>query len=760
MATDSIKAWEVLASLPLLGKHNTKDFKELATKFETKTFEGGDVIFKQGDEGDGFYIIQAGECEVYREDNQLVATLSPGDYFGEMSLVNNAARTVTVKATKMSKVLRLARDSFTKLFPDDTAKTSRQHREGVSAESPENVSTQQNGHDNVAPEKKVKSDDIKKMILNAVKYNVLFMNLTASQMETIVNEMYLLDIEKGNKIITQGDVGNHCYVVEKGTFDIYVHDVNVASLGAGKCFGELALMYNAPRAATVMSTEPSKVWVIDRWAYRKCLKATGESRLQEVRAFLETVDLLKSLQKTEMDNLATAMEEVSFKNESVVIQQGDVGRSMFIVNNGTLEVLIDDNGTSSVVAKYKAGDYFGERALLNKEERKATVKSTSDCTLLQLDESTFTLLLGPLKNILDRKVKRESTSSMSPTSANAMAMAEAAPAAMVREHENVPFDELTSHGILGKGSFGTVHLVNCKSTGKSYALKCVAKTQIVDTGQENHIMSEKDVMMKLDHPFIVRLHAAYHSADQLYFLMQLCQGGELFTLLRMKNVFPEETAKFYAASVVLAFEYMHSKDIIYRDLKPENLLINNDGYMLITDFGFAKDISSGRTWTLCGTPDYLAPEIVAGSGHGKGVDWWTLGIFLFEMLASYPPFYNDDPMKTYQKIMAGTITFPMEFSQYACKFIRQLLRNKPTKRLGVVNGGAALIKKHNFFKTFDWDKLYEKKLAPPFPPPDVKSNIDTSHFDDFEADDQMEAYSGDPKVFEEFGMFLDKTHIH
>jgi len=291
-----------------------------------------------------------------------------------------------------------------------------------------------------------------------------------------------------------------------------------------------------------------------------------------------------------------------------------------------------------------------------------------------------------------------------------------------------------------------VKLVKHKKTGETYALKSVFKKQIVDTGQQGHIMSEKKVMCLFKHPFLTRLHATYKDQDRLYFLLELSLGGELFTVLRQRQFFDENTARFYAATVVLAFEEMHRHNIIYRDLKPENLLLDSEGFLKVTDFGFAKEIPNGRTWTLCGTPDYLAPEIVAGKGHGKGVDWWTLGIFLFEMLASYPPFYDDDHMKTYGKIMAGKIVFPAQnFTAEAKDLVRRLLEHKPTKRLGVLKGGAADIKGHPFFKGFDWAKLLAKKLTPPIKPA-ITDKEDTSNFDSYaseEGNDKENAYVSD-----------------
>ena len=223
-------------------------------------------------------------------------------------------------------------------------------------------------------------------------------------------------------------------------------------------------------------------------------------------------------------------------------------------------------------------------------------------------------------------------------------------AAAAASGAGVDWAKLKVLGTLGRGSFGHVQLVSDARTGAQYALKSVWKAQIVETQQQGHIMSEKRVMETLQHPFLNTFHGTFQSRNKLHFLLEPCLGGELFTVLRQRRLFPEDAARFYAASVVLAFAYMHSKDTVYRDLKPENLMLTAEGYLKVADFGFAKKIT-GKTWTLCGTPDYLAPEIVASRGHGKGVDWWTLGVLIFEMLASYPPFYDEDQIRTYNKIL-------------------------------------------------------------------------------------------------------------
>lgn len=303
------------------------------------------------------------------------------------------------------------------------------------------------------------------------------------------------------------------------------------------------------------------------------------------------------------------------------------------------------------------------------------------------------------------------------------------------------FEDLAVLGTLGRGAFGHVKLVQDKQTSRTYALKAVNKVAIVETEQHQHIMNEKNVMMMLDHPFIIKLHQTFKDHDRLYFLLEPVLGGELFTVLRSLTMFDTATARFYAASVVLVFEYMHERDIIYRDLKPENILLDQDGYLKITDFGFAKVLKSPRTQTLCGTPDYLAPEIVGGRGHGKAVDWWTLGILIYEMLASAPPFYDEDPMRTYAKILAGAVSFPPHFSKSAILLIRKLLNPRPTRRLGVVKGDD--VKAQLWFDGFQWDRLFRRELKPPIKPT-VYGDTDLSNFEDASNEpDVVPPYLGD-----------------
>lgn len=216
---------------------------------------------------------------------------------------------------------------------------------------------------------------------------------------------------------------------------------------------------------------------------------------------------------------------------------------------------------------------------------------------------------------------------------------------------------------IGTGSFGKVKLIKHKKNKTYSALKILKKELIIQLKQIDHIYSEYILLSQINHPFIVNLISMSQDDKMIYFQLEYVPGGELFTLLRTNVTFPVDQARFYAAQIICIFDYLHNRNIIYRDLKPENILISTNGYLKLTDFGFAKRVD-GKTYTLCGTPEYLAPEIIMNKGHSKPVDWWTLGILTYEMLVGIDPFNDEDPMVIYQKILAGKIKFPKDFNRY------------------------------------------------------------------------------------------------
>merc|ERR1719197_106224 len=291
--------------------------------------------------------------------------------------------------------------------------------------------------------------------------------------------------------------------------------------------------------------------------------------------------------------------------------------------------------------------------------------------------------------------------------------------------------DFEKHETLGTGTFGRVYLVTHPSDhSKFYAMKILQKSVIVRLKQVQHTLNEKEVLLQSrDCPFIVTLEKTSQDAKNLYFVMEYVLGGELFTHLRSAGRFSGATTRFYAAEIVLTLEFLHAKKIIYRDLKPENILLDKRGHIKITDFGFSKKVED-RTFTLCGTPEYLAPEVIKGKGYSFEVDWWALGILVFEMLAGYPPFYDENPFGIYEKILLGRLVFPAHFDSASRDLIKKLLTADRTKRLGNLRAGAEDVKKHKWFRNFAFKDLIDAELPAPVNP-DVKGEGDTHNFDQY-----------------------------
>ena len=283
---------------------------------------------------------------------------------------------------------------------------------------------------------------------------------------------------------------------------------------------------------------------------------------------------------------------------------------------------------------------------------------------------------------------------------------------------------------LGTGSFGRVHLVRSVHNGRYYAIKVLKKHQGVKMKQVEHTNDERRMLKLVEHPFLIRMWGTFQDSKNLFMVMDYIEGGELFSLLRKSQRFPNPVAKFYAAEVTLALEYLHSHDIIYRDLKPENILLDRNGHIKITDFGFAKEVST-VTWTLCGTPDYIAPEVITTKPYNKSVDWWSLGVLIFEMLAGYTPFYDSTPMKTYEKILAGKIHYPSFFQPDVIDLLTKLITADLTRRLGNLINGPADIRNHPWFLEVVWEKLLAKDIETPYEPPITAGVGDSSLFDHY-----------------------------
>lgn len=223
----------------------------------------------------------------------------------------------------------------------------------------------------------------------------------------------------------------------------------------------------------------------------------------------------------------------------------------------------------------------------------------------------------------------------------------------------VNLDDFKVLKVLGKGSFGKVYLVESNSTGKTYAMKELRKDILIDTDQIQNTKIEKEIMKNANHPFLVNLEFVFQTSGKIFFVMKFMRGGELYTILTREKRFPEARCKFYSAQIGLALSHLHQNHIIYRDIKPENILMDDDGYLCLTDFGLARFLEEDKkAMSFCGTPEYMAPEIITGEGHNRSADWWSFGVLLYEMLVGVPPFYHQNQNTMYQYITSKSVIFP------------------------------------------------------------------------------------------------------
>mmetsp|Transcript_37602 Transcript_37602/g.80214 ORF Transcript_37602/g.80214 Transcript_37602/m.80214 type:complete len:678 (+) Transcript_37602:178-2211(+) len=555
-----------------------------------------------------------------------------------------------------------------------------------------------------------KSDDVRRLLKTAMHKNLLFKGYSDGDLDDFADVFAPKKFLSGSTVIKQGDQGGTFYIVESGALDIFINIGEGADrtetqvgvpYGPGGGFGELALIYNCPRAATIRTSEECVLWEITRTAF-KGLQLQHNQKAHKLK--LSSLANVKIGQKRmgevlsagDLESMALAVKTQSFSAGEAIVREGEKGDVFYVITKGTVIV----SKQRKKLASLGVNSFFGEKALLSSDTRNATCEAETDVECLTLLRDDFVLLLGNMEDLLSGKKKL---------------LSQASSLHVISEATTYAMDDLMKGGVLGEGAFGKVNVVKSKKDGRLFALKAQGKAFLVENGQEQHTVGEYQLLREINHVFVVKIYQALQDQKYVYFLMNLLPGGELMDLLDSMQNFPENWTRFYGATVLSAFQSIHKRKIAYRDLKPENLVLDADGYCYVIDFGLAKKCDKGKTWTFCGTPDYLAPEIIRGKGHDWGVDYWGLGIFLYEITHGYPPFYAADPTNTARKIIRGTFSTPPKFSESLSDLIHKLLCEQ-SKRLGRTQGGAAEIIKHQWFSGFDWDGLLGKTMKVPSKP--------------------------------------------
>ncbi|XP_026329932.1 cGMP-dependent protein kinase, isozyme 1-like [Hyposmocoma kahamanoa] len=564
-------------------------------------------------------------------------------------------------------------------------------------------------------------------IKKAIMANDFVKNMMDEErLRVVVDAMSPKNYAVGSLIIREGESGSHLFISAYGEFEVLKGGQVVKKFGAGVVFGELAILYKAKRFASITCTTEAKVWMLERRVFQKIMVTSGRQEHEDNMRFLSSVPLLKGIDPVILAQLSEFLKREFFSAGTPVVRQGDRGDKFYIIRGGKVMVTKrDGNEAEQYVGTLGRGEFFGEQALLHEDRRLATVTAQPpgvEC--LTLDRVPFTKLLGNLEELKKRYTRSRPSQE---------------PRVFKSEYEFVELRDLEIVGTMGVGGFGRVELVQYKpNPSLTFALKCLKKIEMVQQQQQEHVFNEKHIMVACNSPFICRLYRTFKDDKYIYFLMEAVMGGDVWTILQKRHFFSENVARFMAACVVEAFQYLHARNIVYRDLKPENLMLDKNGYIKLVDFGFAKELKdNSKTWTFAGTPEYVAPEIVLNKGHDRAVDCWALGVFIHELLVGRPPFRaaGGDHMKTYTMILRGidSVAFHSRVPKSAQWLIRKLCRAVPAERLGYLKNGISDIKSQKWFLGFDWTALREKRLKAPLIQP-VANNLDLSNFEKYPKD--------------------------
>ncbi|OHT07622.1 Serine/threonine-protein kinase Sgk1 [Tritrichomonas foetus] len=291
-------------------------------------------------------------------------------------------------------------------------------------------------------------------------------------------------------------------------------------------------------------------------------------------------------------------------------------------------------------------------------------------------------------------------------------------------HPSVSMDSFKLLAVIGRGYYGKVMLAQKKDSGELFAIKSIQKKKLVETNKVSTVISERNVLTQAIHPFIVKLRYAFQTASKFYLVIEYAPGGELFFHMQIRDIIPQKEAKLYCAEIALALDYLHSKGIVYRDLKPENILLDSNGFIKLTDFGLAKDLSVIKcTKTLCGTQEYLSPELIMRQPYSFEIDWWALGVVMYEMIFGYGPFYRENFNEMFRRIIEDPVSFPSNTDRKLISLIFGLLTKDPSKRYKFRE-----IKSSPFFADLNWDDVYCMNVKPPFIPK-IKNPTMPTYFD-------------------------------
>mmetsp|Transcript_46118 Transcript_46118/g.111734 ORF Transcript_46118/g.111734 Transcript_46118/m.111734 type:complete len:1072 (+) Transcript_46118:255-3470(+) len=672
-----------------------KSFRLFLAAFEMVEYKKGEDIFQQGDVGDYFYVLAEGKVKFY-SNGKIIGRGERGHSFGEAALLYAAPRAATVTAAEDSTLYRVDQQTF-KFITQNSAQEIRQQK------------------------------------LELLR-NVDFLdNLLNDDLQRLCDLMVPRMVSKGEYLYQKDGEADAFYVLQSGEMratDIVVGDTTFEDIiiQPGDYFGQNALARDSPRENSVLAEEESTVFGIDRTTFDKVLGSFYNVILKtNDRQLLGHIEVIKDLglDSFQLISLAEQVVEVQFiEGEEIFAEEEDIEPALYLIRDGTVNISVGEGEDEKTVQE---DVYFGDDVLLSKED---VVPARYTVTALD-DVICGCLTVKACRLVLDLQAD-DNTAHSAQDGGNELRLSSSATmqrrAELAASFDNdvMTIDDLEKIKIVGEGEYGKVWLTKWPKRDEVFALKIQQLEQDGESYYDN-IKREVATIGCLHHPYIVGLINSKFTGNECFMVMDFISGGELWSVVhreypdgRWESGISAKDAQFYALIIADTISYMHRRNILFRDLKPENVMIDADGYPNIIDFGFAK-VCEDKAFTFCGTPNYVAPEIVLNAGHGVGVDHWAMGVMIYEMLSGENPFWYDgiDTMTLYEIIVKDE-PYPLEKEHsdpVVEHLIDGLLEKDPSQRMGVLAGKDKDILFHEWFDGWDLQQLRHKKIKAPWLPP-------------------------------------------
>eukprot|EP00930_Biecheleria_cincta_P010203 TRINITY_DN11219_c0_g1_i1.p1 TRINITY_DN11219_c0_g1~~TRINITY_DN11219_c0_g1_i1.p1 ORF type:complete len:880 (+),score=134.03 TRINITY_DN11219_c0_g1_i1:34-2640(+) len=736
MLTTSIRS---NPKLQRLANFSEEHIDLLVSTAHKEVFEAGEYIMTEGDlDNKTFYVTASGEFEVsssepfkvvYRDDGH--ADLAPSEAPPEWLQSESQTRAAQPKATQtIGKMVCLGVSTMMNCTPRKTTiRALGRCVLWVFCEASVKIVAEQAQEASSAS----KSPEEMRLVSEVLEANGNLQGLIplrSRHFETLARVAFKREVDEGNVIMREGDLNaDGFYIVGEGLLEFTSSEPfqvvesrgmfhlargegsakTTRECGVGLSFGELSMLGCTPRFATVTAKKKTVLWEISRSDFQATQQQAVEEHVKGRAKTLEQLSSLSSFSAKDKERFAGVLKKTIFREGEFIYTEDDTGTALYIVYEGSVAISARGKPDDVFVAKPSAGTYdyryFGEAALLDDvpQPRMETVRVTSSKV------SALVLEQEDMSKIWERLIAEPPS---------AFERYQTGVARTKNDEETaLSWENLETLGLLGCGALGPVDLVKHKKTKELYALKRMSKGLIVQRGLRQGVVQERTLWMEVLSPFVVKVFATLHDAQTLCYLLEPALGGSLALYAQHSLHGKPEIVKYHTAGVVLALEHLHKRNILYRNIKPENIVLSHEGQPKLTDMSLAK-IVYGHTFTTCGTPNYMSPEVISGVGHTQAADWWSLGILIFELMAGHAPFDAEQPMSTFSGVMRGinSITMPSVCDSAVESLIRDLLKSDSIDRLAMRPGGVQNILDHAWFASFDWAAMRSLSLKPPYMP--------------------------------------------